>query len=173
MNLIRIIRTRSTTARALRRAAIAIVGTLSLQSAAPPARADGNEIVRLDQTATPTEHGRYPGDMVVRFGTSAFDGSYTQAVAFRSKDRELTVGTWQSEPGVLDNATQSGGYPYDEYCLVLEGNLIVTNRNGRSDSFGPGDSFVIPKGWVGTWKMTTRFKKRYVAFDAAPRQGER
>lgn len=30
---------------------------------------------------------------------------------------------------------------------------------------GPGDRFVIPKGWAGTWDMKTRFRKRYVAWE--------
>jgi uncharacterized cupin superfamily protein len=48
---------------------------------------------------------------------------------------------------------------------VLEGHLIVTNHSGRREEFNPGDTFVIPKGWAGTWNMTTRFKKQYVAFE--------
>ena len=34
----------------------------------------------------------------------------------------------------------------------------------RVTEFHPGDAFVIPKGWVGTWDMTTRFKKIIVNF---------
>jgi hypothetical protein len=30
--------------------------------------------------------------------------------------------------------------------------------------FHPGDALVIPKGWVGTWDMKTRFKKIIVNF---------
>jgi len=99
--------------------------------------------------------------MVVE-SASAFDGSYTSAIAYRSGDRALSVGLWQSEPGVL----RTDAYPYDEFCLVLEGRLIVTNRDGHREEFAPGDTFVIPKGWAGTWNMTTRFKKQYVAFEA-------
>jgi len=67
--------------------------------------------------------------MVVR-GDSAFDGSYTSAIGYRSEDRKLSVGLWQSEPGVL----KTGAYPHDEYCLVLEGHLIVTNDAARSST---------------------------------------
>jgi uncharacterized protein len=98
--------------------------------------------------------------MVVESG-AAFDGSYTSAIAYRSDDRVLSVGLWQSGPGVL----RTDAYPYDEYCLVLEGRLIVTNRNGHREEFGPGDTLVIPKGWSGTWNMTTRFKKQFVALE--------
>ena len=48
-----------------------------------------------------------------------------------------------------------------------KGHLIITNRSGRLEEFDPGDAFVIPKGWAGTWNMTARFKKQYAAFEAA------
>ena len=75
----------------------------------------------------------------------------------------VEIGVWQSGPGIL----QTDGYPHDEYCLVLEGHLIITNRSGGREEFDPGDTFVIPKGWAGTWNMPARFKKQYAAFEAA------
>jgi uncharacterized cupin superfamily protein len=45
--------------------------------------------------------------------------------------------------------------------------LSITNRRGDRVEFDPGDTFVIPKGWAGTWNMTSRFKKQYAAFEAA------
>ena len=67
---------------------------------------------------------------------------------------------WESGPGVL--VTDS--YPNDEYCRVLEGTLTITNADGSTADFGPGDSFVIPRGWAGRWHMKTRFKKQFVAY---------
>lgn len=124
------------------------------------AESDGKEIVRVDRKATPTEPGKYPPEMVVP-GKDGFDGSYTSLSEYKSEDRKFTVALWESGPGIL----QTDAYPHDEYCLVLEGHLIVTNRGGRREEFGPGDTFVIPKGWAGTWNMATRFKKQYVAFE--------
>jgi uncharacterized cupin superfamily protein len=139
--------------------ALALVGVLG---AAAHAQTDGEEITRMDRKATPTEPGKYPSDMVVP-GGNAFDGSYTSLPEYRPADRKFTVALWESGPGIL----KTEGYPHDEYCLVLEGHLIVTNRSGRREEFNPGDTFVIPKGWAGTWNMTTRFKKQYVAFEEA------
>jgi len=128
--------------------------------AATGAETGGKEITRVDRKATPTEPGKYPSDMVVK-GNSTFDGSYTEALEYKSADRKFTVALWESGPGVL----KTDGYPHDEYCLVLEGHLVITNRSGNREEFNPGDTFVIPKGWAGTWNMTTRFKKQYVAFE--------
>jgi uncharacterized cupin superfamily protein len=124
------------------------------------AQTGGKEITRVDRNATSTEPGKYPNDMVVP-GQETFDGSYTILTEYKSADRKFTVALWESGPGVL----QTDAYPHDEYCLVLEGHLIITNRSGSREEFNPGDTFVIPKGWAGTWNMTTRFKKQYVAFE--------
>jgi uncharacterized cupin superfamily protein len=106
------------------------------------AESDGKEIVRVDRNATPTERAKYPSTMVVP-DKGAFDGSYTSLIEYRSADRKFTVALWESGPGVL----KTDAYPHDEYCLVLKGHLIITNRGGRREEFGPGDTFVIPKGW--------------------------
>lgn len=111
-----------------------------------------------DRAATDAVRGKYPPEMVVQ-GQASFDGAFVESVAFESGDKQYRVQIWESGPGML----QTDGYPYDEYCLVLDGQLEVTNRSGGTDVFGPGDSFVIPKGWQGTWNMKTRFKKQYIA----------
>jgi hypothetical protein len=139
--------------------ALTLVGVFG---ATARAQTDGREITRVDRDATPTEPGKYPNEMVVP-GDGAFDGSLTSSIGYRSADRKFTVALWESGPGVL----KTDAYPHDEYCLVLAGHLIITNRSGRREEFGPGDTFVIPKGWAGTWNMTTRFKKQYVAFAEA------
>jgi uncharacterized cupin superfamily protein len=145
-----------------------VVGMISalvlagLVGAAERAKTAAPDIVRLDRGATPTERAKYPSEMVVK-SERAFDDSYTSAIEYRSEDRKVSIGLWQSEPGIL----QTDGYPHDEYCLVIEGHLIITNRSGRREEFDPGDAFVIPKGWAGTWNMTARFRKQYAAFEAA------
>ena len=124
---------------------------------------NAEKIVGLDRAAKPTEPGKFPPQMVVKTNR-AFDGSYTMATGYTSKDRKFIVAIWQSGPGII----KTEGYPHDEYCSVLEGHVIITNSDGTSHAYGPGDSFVIPKGWVGTWNMTTRFKKQAVAYEENP-----
>ena len=121
--------------------------------------ASAADIVPLDTRAVADTQARYPTAMIGK-DTPAFDGSYFQLGQYDSDDRVFHVGLWESGPGTLVTAS----YPNDEYCLVLEGKLTVINQNGIHAEFKPGDSFVIPKGWAGTWRMTTRFKKQFVAF---------
>jgi uncharacterized cupin superfamily protein len=148
--------------RIARSAALALACTFALMGFSERtsrAKSPDEDIVPVDRAAAPAEPGKYPSEMVVK-DQSPFDGSYTSKGEYRSADRKFTVALWQSGPGVL----KTDGYPHDEYCLVLEGHLVITNRSGTRAEFGPGDTFVIPKGWAGTWNMTTRFKKQYVAF---------
>jgi uncharacterized cupin superfamily protein len=121
------------------------------------------EIVRLDASAPVRERAKYPAEMVVA-DAGGFDGSYLQTTSFVSGDRKVLAGLWESGPGTL----QTDGYPHHEVCFVLEGRVVVTNRGGGREEFAPGDSFVIPKGWAGTWHMPVRFKKQFVSFEAAP-----
>lgn len=131
-------------------------------AAALAGRASAKDIAPLDDAAKPTEDGKYPKENVPEGQT--FDGSFRSVVGYRSEDGRFSAAIWESGPGVLE----TDGYPNDEFCHVLEGKLVITNASGSTEEFGPGDSFVIPKGWVGTWDMKTRFKKRFVAFEEKP-----
>lgn len=137
--------------------AAALLGGPAIALAAEPS---APEITRVDRAVKPTEPGTYPAEMVEP-GAKRFDGSYREAPQYRSRSGKVTVAIWQSGPGTL----KTDAYPHEEYCLVLEGRVNVTNRSGRRETFEVGDSFVIPKGWAGRWEMPVRFKKQYVAFE--------
>lgn len=121
--------------------------------------AEAGDIVRLDQKAKATEPGKYPKEMVPP-GQKSFGGEFKTVTGYQSKDKKFVVAIWESGPGVL----QTDSYPNDEYVLVLEGDLAITNKSGKKEEFKAGDSFVIPKGWAGTWDMKTKFRKQFVAF---------
>ena len=116
-------------------------------------------IQSFDTTAPATVTARYPAAVIAPDG-SGFDGADVTSLLKSNGPGAFRVGVWESGPGVLvpDN------YPNDEYCRVLEGTLTITNADGSTADFGPGDSFVIPKGWSGRWHMKTRFKKQFVAY---------
>lgn len=116
-------------------------------------------IIPVPTAAATVEHGRYPAHLVGQDGTS-YDGHYAVLAQYAAGGGAWQVGLWEAGPGTLVPTD----YPNDEYCLVLEGRLEITNRDGTTATFGPGDSFVIPKGWAGTWRMPTAFKKQFVAF---------
>ncbi|HZZ49273.1 MAG TPA: cupin domain-containing protein [Pseudonocardia sp.] len=107
------------------------------------------------------EPGQYAPEWVVS-GPDGFAGEYLEATNYRSEDGTFVVRLWQCEAGVL----QAGNYPFDEYFLVLEGRVIVTNRRtGTVSEYGPGDTGMLTKGGNFTWDMPVRFLKQYVRME--------
>lgn len=54
-------------------------------------------------------------------------------------------------------------YAYDETetCLILQGEVEITNETGEKFHFGAGDWVVFPKGMTCTWKITRDVRKHY------------
>ena len=72
---------------------------------------------------------------------------------------EFVVVLYESEAAVID---VSYPFPYDEYVLVLEGEVILTSTSGERQRYGVGESFVVPKGWTGTWDMPAKYREKIV-----------
>jgi uncharacterized cupin superfamily protein len=53
-------------------------------------------------------------------------------------------------------------FPVDEYVLVLNGKLILTDANGKVQEFVAGDSLMVPKGFTGTWQMLGNYRELIV-----------
>ncbi|HSF79345.1 MAG TPA: cupin domain-containing protein [Steroidobacteraceae bacterium] len=58
-------------------------------------------------------------------------------------------------------------YAEHEFCHLLEGKVVLTSDAGREWRFGPGDAWVIPAGFSGTWETLEPARKRYAIFEAA------
>ena len=71
----------------------------------------------------------------------------------------ITLGTWACNAGSVDIQ----GHPVDEACFVTKGTVILTDESGRSETFGPGDGFLLPRGFRGTWSQSDGFAKLFVA----------
>ncbi len=67
-------------------------------------------------------------------------------------------GEWSSGPGAWE-------VRYDvheeEFCLLLEGAVVLTDADGQRTELRAGDAFVIPGGYVGTWDNLTAVRKLY------------
>lgn len=70
------------------------------------------------------------------------------------------TGIWRSEPGKWQVA-----YTEEEYCQMVEGVSIITSADGQTLTVRAGDSFVIPRGFVGTWEVIERTTKRFVIYE--------
>ncbi len=80
---------------------------------------------------------------------------------FTNKAGNVNVGVWQCTPCI----EEVRDYPYDQCCFVLEGSLTITDQSGHAQTFTPGDAFVIPRGFNGTWHMTEPYKNYFITVE--------
>ena len=56
-------------------------------------------------------------------------------------------------------------YPWEysdkETCLILEGDVTVTNEEGEDFHFSKGDYVIFPKGMKCKWKVNKEVRKHY------------
>lgn len=70
-------------------------------------------------------------------------------------------GVWESTPGKWRVQ-----YAEHEFCHLLSGRLRIVSDDGAVYDYGPGDSFVIPAGFHGTWEVLATARKLYSIFEA-------
>jgi uncharacterized cupin superfamily protein len=73
---------------------------------------------------------------------------------FFAGDWSSSVGKWQVS------------YSEHEFCHLLEGRVVLMSDAGERWDFGPGDAWVIPAGFSGTWETLEPARKRYAIFEA-------
>ena len=71
------------------------------------------------------------------------------------------AGIWQSEVGKWHIH-----YTEEEYCQILQGKSVITDGEGNAVTVSAGESFVIPRGFIGTWEVVEPTKKNYVVYEA-------
>lgn len=72
---------------------------------------------------------------------------------------KIMVAVYEAAPGKvhIDDAK------YDEFVQILEGRLILTPDGGdESYEYKTGDSFIVPKGYTGTWHMPEKYRELIV-----------
>lgn len=113
-------------------------------------------LLKIDATVTPEEYFLPPEKLI--------SGNPQQTVWMHYTDPtgQFMAGIWRSEPGKWRIT-----YTEEEFCLMLEGTSIVTNEAGESVTVTAGESFVIPRGFVGTWEVVVASTKRFVIYEAA------
>lgn len=82
------------------------------------------------------------------------------AVIHESPDGKFTVGIWESTP----YAEKFEDYPGDEFCQVLSGKVTLTDAEGNEATFVAGDSYLVPKGFKGTFRVVETMRKYYAFY---------
>jgi uncharacterized cupin superfamily protein len=83
----------------------------------------------------------------------------TMAPVFQSTDRHFVSAIFSSTAGHVEFES----YPADEFCYILEGDMVFTGKDNAVTRLEKGDVVVIPKGWSGG--MTTKgYTKFFVSY---------
>jgi len=57
-------------------------------------------------------------------------------------------------------------YTENELCVMTAGRVIIESLSGERSTFGPGDAFVVPAGFAGSWEVVEDCEKIYAIFEA-------
>lgn len=71
---------------------------------------------------------------------------------------QFFAGQWAAGPGrwrVVYEAHE------EEFCVLLEGEVELTDAAGAARRFRAGDAFVVPGGFQGIWHNLTPVRKHY------------
>lgn len=104
------------------------------------------------ETGMGPSHLTYPAAFLVDNPTE------TIHTPFANAQGNVTAGVWECSPC----KEEIERYGVDELCTVLSGSVTVTPKGGAAETFGPGDSFVMPQDFSGTWHITETLKKFYM-----------
>jgi len=76
--------------------------------------------------------------------------------AFTSFTGSFSTGVWECSPGKW-----RVHYAEDALNLIVRGKAVIADENGQTRAVGPGDAFVIPAGFRGTWEVLETVRKVY------------
>ncbi len=79
---------------------------------------------------------------------------------FHSSDGKFEVGFYEGSEVTL----KITDWPVHEVMVFLEGLVEITDENGASRIYGPGNALVMPKGFSGTWRQLSAIRKISVTY---------
>lgn len=83
--------------------------------------------------------------------------------AFSDATGRFFGGIWRSSAG-----RWRVRYTENELCVLTEGRVRITDDAGQAWAYGPGDCFVIPAGFQGTWEVLEPARKFYAIYEPPP-----
>ena len=135
------------------------LATVSLGAHAAPEilPLDADELSQMELESIPP----FPAEVVLEGESENWESVIHQG--------DFVVSVFEASPAVIDI---SEPFPYDEFVLVLEGEVTLTNIEGGTRTYNPGDTFLVPKGWMGTWDMPVKYREMIVIETDALLAGE-
>jgi uncharacterized protein len=95
-------------------------------------------------------------------------GSPEQSISnyYIDASQQFFAGRWSSTRGKWRVK-----YTETEFCHLTQGRVRIVSVAGSADTFGAGDSFVIPAGFEGTWEVLEDCSKLYAIFEPSHSSG--
>jgi uncharacterized cupin superfamily protein len=82
---------------------------------------------------------------------------------FTDATGRFLCGIWSSTRGAWRVS-----YSENELCVLTHGRVRISDAQGRTWTFGPGDCFVVPAGFEGLWEVLEDARKFYAIYEAPP-----
>ena len=79
---------------------------------------------------------------------------------FSDASKQFHTGVWSSTRGKWRIQ-----YSESEFCALTRGRVALENLDGERWEFGPGEGFVVPAGFAGTWEVIDDCTKFYAIFE--------
>ena len=95
-----------------------------------------------------------PAKLIAGAPRTTVDNRYSDAT------QQFHCGIWSSTPGRWRVA-----YSEHEFCYLAAGRVRLVASDGATSEFGPGDAFVVPAGFTGTWETLESARKYYAIFE--------
>jgi uncharacterized cupin superfamily protein len=128
--------------------AFALVSMVAAAQHGPsPVRMDPNKMAGFELNSVPNDG----------FIDILVAGELNIEVASLFEGEELRAAIFGSTPATTDHRDRP--LEYDEFVLVLNGKLILTEQNGNRQAFTPGEMVVLPRGYTGTWEMQGDYRE--------------
>jgi uncharacterized cupin superfamily protein len=124
-----------------------VVSVSAAQESPSPVRMDPDKMAGLGLTPIPNDG----------FIDILVEGELEFELASLFDGEELRVVVVESTPAKTDHRTRP--LEYDEFVLVLNGKLVLTEPDGTVHEFTPGDALIVPKGYTGTWEQQGTYRE--------------
>jgi uncharacterized cupin superfamily protein len=112
-------------------------------------------IVRLDAPLE-AEASELPAERLIAGSPEVTVQNY-----FTDTSRQFYAGRWSATRGKWRVR-----YTENELCVMTSGRVVLESSSGERMSFGPGEAFVIPAGFTGTWEVIEDCSKIYAVFES-------
>lgn len=103
------------------------------------------------------ETGMSPSDMIAAEAFTTADHTELNHTFYATADESTLAGVWECAPC----REEIDAYPVHEMMTVISGSVTLS-RDGRSETFTPGDTFFIARGTPCVWEVTETLRKFYM-----------